>query len=81
MSEVQSPHTQDLQQAWAVSCTFYSFPTEKGGVGSHQLTAACPGPTPQGACSVTKHTPGSAGQSLCVRSAPCAEPKEFSKNS
>lgn len=77
---MQSPCTQDLQQAWVVSCTFYRFLTEKGGGGSHQLTAACPGSTPQGSCSVTKHIPESAGQLLCVQSTPCAEPKEFSKN-
>lgn len=77
---MQSLHTHDLQQAWAVSCTFYKFPTEKGGGGSHQLTAACPGPTPQGPCSVTKHIPGRA--SLQVWGLPLVlEPKEFSKNS
>lgn len=80
---MQSPHTQDLQQAWAVPCTFCRFPTEKGGGGSHQLTAACPGLAPQGPCSVsvTKPMPGSAGHFLRVWSAPCVEPKAFSKNS
>lgn len=52
-SEVQSPCTQQSQQAWAVSCTFYQFPTEKGGGRSHQLGAACPAPAPQGLCSIS----------------------------